>query len=77
MFPEGDAGCCNRVPVVGWQWSRLSLLSLHLMFDFPLGSLLFGVPGWGSGLDMGTTLLEMQMSRAGLRLPMMRCSKAL
>lgn len=28
--------------------------ALHLMFDFSLGSLLFGVPGLSSGLDMGT-----------------------
>lgn len=41
--------------------------TLHLMFDFSLGDLLFGVPGLGSGLD--TAFLGIQMSRAGLRVP--------
>lgn len=69
MSPEGGAGCCNWVPVVGWWWSQFSLLPLHLMFDFSLGSFLFGVPGLSSGLDMDTALLDIQMSRAGLKMP--------
>lgn len=66
-----------RLSVVGWWWSWLSLLSLHLMSDLPLGSLVFVVPDWGSGLVMGTMLLEMQVSGAGLRLWLMCLSKAL
>lgn len=69
MSPEGGAGCCSWVPVVGCWWSQFSLPALHLMFDFSLDSLLFGVPGLGSGLDMGTALLGKRMSRAGLRMP--------
>lgn len=68
MSPEGGAGCCSWVSVVGCWWSQFSLPALHLMFDFSLG-LLFGVPGLASVLDMDTTLLGIQMSRAGLRRP--------
>lgn len=48
--------------------SSTSLKLLHLMSDFSLGSLLFGVPGLGSAWDMDTALMGIQMSRPRLRM---------